>query len=197
MAVTISRLYDRYADAERAVTALETAGIPHSDVSIVANNSDNWYTGGKKDRDRDGVNDRAESAGKGAGIGAGLGAQLDYSQAWDFSLFQGWARWWRPDASSLCSGRRSWRRYRWHHRGSYRGRRVRRRCTHKCRGRSSRRYSCDGTRAGVRPHYVRVHSRSIQRRHSQPVEPIQGRIHIEKINEPFLFLSGGWTWTTP
>ena len=40
MAVTISRLYDRYADAERAVTALEAAGIPHSDISIVANNSD-------------------------------------------------------------------------------------------------------------------------------------------------------------
>jgi hypothetical protein len=73
MAVTISRLYDRYADAERAVTALETAGIPHSDISIVANNSDDWYNSGKKDRDNDGVDDRAESAGKGAGIGAGLG----------------------------------------------------------------------------------------------------------------------------
>ena len=73
MAVTISRLYDRYADAERAVTALETAGIPHSDISIVANNSDDWYNSGKKDRDRDGVDDRAESASKGAGIGAGLG----------------------------------------------------------------------------------------------------------------------------
>jgi hypothetical protein len=73
MAVTISRLYDRYADAERAVTTLESAGIPHSDISIVANNSDDWYTGGKKDRDNDGVDDRAESAGKGAGIGAGIG----------------------------------------------------------------------------------------------------------------------------
>ena len=75
MAVTVSRLYDRYADAERAVTALETAGIPHSDISIVANNSDNWYgsSTGKVDRDRDGVDDRAEGAGTGAGIGAGLG----------------------------------------------------------------------------------------------------------------------------
>ena len=72
MAVTISRLYDRYADAERAVTALESAGIPNSDINIVANNSDEWYSG-KKDRDGDGVDDRAESAGKGAGIGAGLG----------------------------------------------------------------------------------------------------------------------------
>ena len=73
MTVTISRLYDSYADAQRAVTRLEAAGVPHSDISIVANNSDNWFEGGKKDRDRDGVDDRAESAGKGAGIGAGLG----------------------------------------------------------------------------------------------------------------------------
>ena len=73
MTVTISRLYDSYADAQRAVTRLESAGVPHSDISIVANNSDNWFDGGKKDRDRDGVDDRAESAGKGAGIGAGLG----------------------------------------------------------------------------------------------------------------------------
>ena len=73
MAVTISRLYDRYADAERAVSQLEAAGIPQSDISIVANNSDEWYNSGKKDRDRDGVDDRADSAGKGAGIGAGIG----------------------------------------------------------------------------------------------------------------------------
>ncbi len=73
MTVTISRLFDRYADAEGAVIALESAGIPNSDISIVSNNSDEWYSSGKKDRDRDGVDDRAESAGKGAGIGAGLG----------------------------------------------------------------------------------------------------------------------------
>jgi hypothetical protein len=74
MTVTISRLYDSYADAQQAVRGLEAAGIPHSDISIVANNSDNWYSAGNKvDRDRDGVDDRAESAGKGAGIGAGIG----------------------------------------------------------------------------------------------------------------------------
>ncbi|WP_375159372.1 hypothetical protein [Bradyrhizobium sp. RDT46] len=75
MTATISRLYDSYADAERAVTRLEAAGVPHSDISIVANNSDNWYgsRSGKVDRDRDGVDDRAEGAGTGAGIGAGLG----------------------------------------------------------------------------------------------------------------------------
>ncbi|MGY3239799.1 hypothetical protein ACVWZ4_006761 [Bradyrhizobium sp. USDA 4472] len=76
MTATISRLYDNYSDAERAVTRLESAGVPHSDISIVANNSDNWYGSrtGKVDRDRDGVDDRAEGAGTGAGIGAGIGS---------------------------------------------------------------------------------------------------------------------------
>jgi hypothetical protein len=73
MTITISRLYDTYADAQRAVQGLESAGVPHSDISIVANNSDNWYGGKKMDRDGDGVDDRAEGAGKGAGIGAGVG----------------------------------------------------------------------------------------------------------------------------
>ena len=74
MTVTISRLYDSYTDAQSAVRRLEAAGVPHSDISIVANNSDNWYGDDKKvDRDGDGVDDRAEGAGKGAGIGAGIG----------------------------------------------------------------------------------------------------------------------------
>lgn len=73
MTAIISRLYDNYSAAQTAVRNLEAAGVPHSDISIVANNSDNWYSSNKKDRDGDGVDDRAESAGKGAGIGAGLG----------------------------------------------------------------------------------------------------------------------------
>ena len=66
MTATISRLYDNYSDAQTAVSALEGAGVPHSDISIVANNSDNWYggPGSKVDRDRDGVDDRAEGAAK-------------------------------------------------------------------------------------------------------------------------------------
>ena len=63
---------------------LEAAGVPHSDISIVANNSDNWYSsnnGGsgttkRVDRDRDGVDDRAEGAGAGAGIGAAAGGTV-------------------------------------------------------------------------------------------------------------------------
>src|SRR3954471_9671700 len=74
MTVTISRLYDNHIDAQQAVRRLESAGVPHSDISIVANNSDSWFNSDKKvDRDHDGVDDRSESAGKGAGIGAGIG----------------------------------------------------------------------------------------------------------------------------
>jgi hypothetical protein len=81
---TISRLYDDYASASRVVGELEAAGIPHGDISIVASNADNWYSDksgkstardaqGRVDRDRDGVDDRAEGAGTGAGIGAAVG----------------------------------------------------------------------------------------------------------------------------
>jgi hypothetical protein len=74
MTATISRLYDNYTDAQSAVQRLEAAGVPQSEISIVANNSDGWFSSGKKvDRDRDGVDDRAEGAGAGAGIGAGIG----------------------------------------------------------------------------------------------------------------------------
>src|SRR5439155_1224404 len=90
----VSRLYDNYSDATRAVSELERAGIPHSDISIVANNAEGWYSedggavnrgaradrdgridrdgDGRIDRDRDGVDDRAEGAAAGAGIRASV-----------------------------------------------------------------------------------------------------------------------------
>lgn len=83
MTVTISRLYDTYAAAAEAVRNLEAAGVPHSDISLVSNNSDNWYSAnsatakasrsGLVDRDRNGRDDRAEGAETGAGIGATAG----------------------------------------------------------------------------------------------------------------------------
>src|SRR5436305_11137940 len=83
----VSRLYDNYSDATRAVSELERAGSPHSDISIVANNAEGWYSedggamnrgaradrDGRIDRDRDGVDDRVEGASAGAGIGAAVG----------------------------------------------------------------------------------------------------------------------------
>ena len=81
---TISRLYDTYEAAAQVARNLLDAGIPHSDVSLVSNNSDNWYStksdrGTTKratetvDRDRDGRDDRAEGAEAGAGIGGVAG----------------------------------------------------------------------------------------------------------------------------
>jgi uncharacterized protein YqgC (DUF456 family) len=65
MTQTVTALYDTYDSAVSAVNALETSGIPHSDISIVSNNVDNRY----KDRSTN----AAEDAGKGAGIGAAIG----------------------------------------------------------------------------------------------------------------------------
>ena len=76
MTTTISRLYNNYGDARAAVQQLETAGVAHKDISIIASNADNWYNDGKDtfpDRDLDGKDDRAQAAGKGASIGAAAG----------------------------------------------------------------------------------------------------------------------------
>ena len=81
MTLTISRLYDDYSQAAQVVQDLEAAGLSSRDISIVANNSDNWYSGGdskrtrtrRVDSDRDGTDDRVEGAEAGAGIGAAIG----------------------------------------------------------------------------------------------------------------------------
>src|SRR5215210_5631726 len=74
---TISRLYKDYDTGARVVAELERAGIPHDDISIVANNESGWFdrdgTTPRVDRDHDGRDDRAEGAATGAGIGASLG----------------------------------------------------------------------------------------------------------------------------
>lgn len=64
---TVSGLYDDYDEAQDAVRELEASGIPSSDISIVANNSENWY--GQDDE----PSEAAEDAGTGAGIGAVVG----------------------------------------------------------------------------------------------------------------------------
>ena len=60
---TFTHLYDSYDEASRTVQALEAAGVPHADISIVANNADNGATGGGM-----GV-----STGMGTGLGTGMG----------------------------------------------------------------------------------------------------------------------------
>lgn len=78
--ITISRLYDDYDAAARAVDDLEDSGIPASDISIIASNADGWYDKASPtvrnkriDHDLDGVDDRREGADAGAAIGGTIG----------------------------------------------------------------------------------------------------------------------------
>ena len=148
--ITISRLYDSYAAAARAVAGLERAGIPHSDVSIIANNAEGWYdrdhtivrtrvrTSGKVDRDLDGVDDRAEGAAAGAGIGAAVGGAAGLLAGLGLLDPRPWpgvaAGWLASTALSPLPAARSaaWRR-------PDPGRRQRRRRACLCRGRAARR----------------------------------------------------------
>lgn len=61
---TVTGLFDDYTDASAAVGALESAGIPSKDISIVSNNADKRH--GEQ-------SNAGEDAGKGAGIGAVVG----------------------------------------------------------------------------------------------------------------------------
>jgi hypothetical protein len=63
MTQTVTGLFDRYEDASAAVSHLEAIGIPHPDISIVANNVERWHE-----------DDRTSEAPADAGIGAGIGA---------------------------------------------------------------------------------------------------------------------------
>ncbi len=65
---TVSRAYDSYAQARAAVDAVERAGVPSSDVSIVANK----YVSAEY-ADVDDVNKTAAGAGIGGAVGAGAG----------------------------------------------------------------------------------------------------------------------------
>jgi len=64
---TLSALYDRYDDAAAAVTKLEAAGVPHSDISLVSN---------KAETSTSGTGETADHAATGAGTGATLGTIL-------------------------------------------------------------------------------------------------------------------------
>ena len=56
MTKVISKLYPTYERAQQAVRDLEAAGVSSNDISIVSNNSDNWFSknGSPKRVDRDG-----------------------------------------------------------------------------------------------------------------------------------------------
>ena len=70
MTQTITALFDTFDEARTAVRDLETAGVPHADISLVANNAtgDHDHVSGGVNKDA-----AAKDAGKGAGLGATVG----------------------------------------------------------------------------------------------------------------------------
>lgn len=65
MSRTITRLFDDYADAKTAVAELERIGVPHDDLSIVANNTHGDHAVGDPNDEGD--------VGRGASTGAVVG----------------------------------------------------------------------------------------------------------------------------
>lgn len=65
---TFSKVYDSYAQAQRAVSDLENAGVPTSDISLVANKHVS-----KQYADVEDVSAAASGAGIGAAVGGGVG----------------------------------------------------------------------------------------------------------------------------
>ena len=107
MTIIISRLYDSYAQAAEAVRNLENAGVPRSDISIISNNSDDWYspnttmtTTGRATTfgpDSDQVDNAAEGAGAGAGLGATAGGVVGLLTGLGLLAIPGVDPWLLPD----------------------------------------------------------------------------------------------------
>ena len=98
---TVVALFGDYREAESAIRDLETAGIPPTDISLIANNAGNKYGDypqyGADRIERTGTADTGAATGTGAGIGAVLGAPpafLPGSGRWQS---RGSAPWWRPE----------------------------------------------------------------------------------------------------
>jgi hypothetical protein len=97
MLITICRLYDSHIDANRVILALEAAGVPSSETSMISNNSDSWYSAKKtanvepvrKDgaaSNESGKDKAATSETVGKAEGAALGAAIGATAATAASL---------------------------------------------------------------------------------------------------------------
>jgi hypothetical protein len=73
---TITRLYDDHQNAVQAVQDLEQAGVPHDDISLVANNADQRYPAGTGTATGMTSGDPEQGAATGAGTGATVGTVL-------------------------------------------------------------------------------------------------------------------------
>jgi hypothetical protein len=73
---TLTRLYDDHDDAVHVVQALEQTGVPHADISLVANNADTRYGGDGASGTGLTSGDPGQGASTGGGTGASLGTVL-------------------------------------------------------------------------------------------------------------------------
>lgn len=85
MTITVVRFFDRARDALLVADDLEAAGVARDDISIMANNSEDWYRDGEVDRERIDRHrhvhetkrvvhdDRGSAAGTGATLGGLVG----------------------------------------------------------------------------------------------------------------------------
>jgi hypothetical protein len=72
MTQTLTGLFDRYDDARLAIQHLEAAGVPHRDLSLLANDA-RGERAPNGERASDGARAAGEDAGRGAGVGAAIG----------------------------------------------------------------------------------------------------------------------------
>jgi hypothetical protein len=70
---TIARLFDNYEDATQAVRDLEAAGVPHDDISLMANNAGAQVFPVVQSEGNDAVEGAEVGAGLGAAAGGGVG----------------------------------------------------------------------------------------------------------------------------
>jgi hypothetical protein len=71
MSKIVTRLFDHFSDAERAVVELERAGVPHGDISLVSHQAAEHHGHLKIREPHD--NTAGEAASKDAGAGAAMG----------------------------------------------------------------------------------------------------------------------------
>jgi hypothetical protein len=115
MLITICHLYDSYADASRAVLALEAAGVPPSEPSLISNNSDAWYKAAKTENviplRKKGLSSETASKVEGAAIGAttataaSLVTMLRCPVSAPDGLQRCWAAWRSAVSPAACSAR--------------------------------------------------------------------------------------------
>ncbi len=74
MSKIITRLFDSFADAERAVIELERVGVSHNDISLVSHKSDKRHEGVKAREPHD--HTAGEAGARDAGVGAAAGGVL-------------------------------------------------------------------------------------------------------------------------